>query len=437
MLKEVEEEKKNSIKKLVNVCQESYISQNDVALLNYMKTLNDISEINYAIFVDSTNRVLIHSDMRYMGRILTDKVSTNALKYSKPLIQNYYGSSGEEISEISSPVVIGNKKIGACRIGYDQKRIKARIENSLKESGRRLGVVGGGVMVIGILGALVLAGTLTRPIRVLAYGAKKIGEGKLDYQIPIKRKDELGNLSNEFNLMAKKLAELDQMKTDFVSSVSHELRSPLGAITGYVDSMLGGLAGVVPDQLKEYLVIIRKNALRLKGFIDDILDLAKLEAGLFDVNPKDTAFSEIIRDVTTLFQPNADKLRISLLTRLDPETVSGKVDGDRVRQVFTNLLSNALKFTPEGGRITMGAEERKNEVLCSVADSGVGIPEDSLSEVFSKFKQVKGQKSVRKTKGTGLGLSIAKGIVESHGGKIWVESKVGVGTTFKFILPRT
>jgi two-component system sensor histidine kinase GlrK len=284
---------------------------------------------------------------------------------------------------------------------------------------------------------------MTRPIKKLAKGAASIGEGNLDTKIDVSSKNELGNLASEFNNMALKLKELDQMKNDFVSSVSHELRSPLTAIEGYVDFFLQGISmqdqGVTITKEKQVkaLNIMKNNTRRLSGFINDILDLAKIEAAQMEMVKEPTLLKGIIEEMVTLFIHLAEEKKITLSYNVEGEVGEISVDGDKMKQVLSNLISNALKFTPEGGKIIIGLKDQVDSQLISVKDTGIGIPKDSLNAVFDKFRQVEGvREKIKGAKGTGLGLAIVKGIVEGHGGKIWVESELGKGSTFLVRLPK-
>jgi len=308
----------------------------------------------------------------------------------------------------------------------------------LKVTRQRILVVAVGALIVGLLGAFILTHMMTGPIRKIAKGAEIIGSGKLDHKITVKSRDELGDLAREFNLMSDKLKELDQMKSDFVSSVTHELRSPLLSLRMYIDLALKGTAGELNDKQKEYLTIMRDCAGRLSRFIDDLLDVAKIERGKMEVTLQPVDLYPIAQEISQLFKPQMDnkniRFQVNVLTGL-PRLLA---DPERTRQVITNLLSNAVKFTPAGGAITLEAKHNASAgtMDISVSDSGIGIPADKLDSIFNKFEQVKdARQKASGPKGTGLGLAIVKGIVEMQGGRIKVTSELNKGSTFIVSLP--
>ena len=229
--------------------------------------------------------------------------------------------------------------------------------------------------------------------------------------------------------------EIEQMKSDFVSLVSHELRTPLVAIKGAADNLLDGLAGELNDTQKDCLILSKRNIDRLNRLISDLLDISRIEAGKIQLNKQPADAASIVKDVLGLFQASAKEKNIALELLLPEEIPLVTIDSDKINQVLTNLVGNALKFTPAQGKITIKAFRAENFLQIEVRDTGVGIPKQDLEKVFDKFYQVDRNKSFTSVKGTGLGLPISKGIVERHGGKIWAESEIGKGSKFIFTLP--
>jgi signal transduction histidine kinase len=291
----------------------------------------------------------------------------------------------------------------------------------------------------GLLGALWMASQLSRPIALLAQGAKSLGDGNLDTRIEFKRNDEIGLLAEEFNTMALKLKELDQLKDDFVSSVSHELRSPLSAIAGYVELLMSKpIEQITTEKRNKAFNIIQESTTRLTQFINDILDLAKIKSGRVEIRRTSFNVKQAADEVFGLYAPLFDKKRLHSYVYVTANIAPVPADEEKVKQVITNLVSNAIKFTPEEGAISISCQETDHDITVSISDTGIGIPADYLSQVFERFKQVPGgREKMGGVKGTGLGLAIAKGIIESHGGKIWAESEIGKGSTFRFTLPKT
>ena len=233
----------------------------------------------------------------------------------------------------------------------------------------------------------------------------------------------------------RRLKELDKMKSDFVSNVSHELRTPLTAIKGSVDNMLDGLTGSLNEKQIRYLARIKSNTDRLSRLINDLLDLSRIEAGRVEVRPTTFPLTALVEEVVE----SPEGLAAEQLIRIEVPSLDRSVtvwaDRDKVTQILMNLIGNAIKFTPEQGKVSVAIERNENEyVRISVADTGPGIPPEERSKIFSKFYQIdSGNK--QKPKGSGMGLAISKALVEMQGGKIWVESEVGRGSTFSFTLP--
>ena len=226
--------------------------------------------------------------------------------------------------------------------------------------------------------------------------------------------------------------EVDRMKDEFVSVVSHELRTPLTSIRGSLGLLAAGKGGEVSPAGARLLEIAVQNTDRLIRLINDILDLERIEAGKVGLELARTDAAALIRHAAEVMQPMADRAGVALQARGDSVAVAA--DGDRILQVLTNLHSNAVKFSPPGSTVEVGVERRGDEALFHVADRGRGIPADRLEAVFERFQQVDSSDS-RQKGGTGLGLAIARSLVQQHGGRIWVESVVGEGTTFRFTLP--
>ena len=354
-----------------------------------------------------------------------------------------YKKGNEEIIDVASPVMVGNKKSGVVRVGFSKTIIDNTLKNTLDTIRKHIIVVTIPVVILGLLGALIFVHTMTKPIKALAQGSKLIAEGKLDTKIKTKGKDELGLLAEQFNIMAVKLNELDELKRDFVSCVTHDLRSPLSAIESYVNDMLEGGAKEFERNGIENLNIIRNNAVRLSRLIDNLLDAAKLESGRIELDLKLTNIHSVINDVAKLFALYAEDKKITIKSKLSELIPGIVIDGDKIRQVLANLVSNSIKFTPSGvppggGTITIvdelitDTEKNQRFVQISVTDTGLGIPAENLDKIFSKFTKASN------TKGTGLGLFISSNIIELHGGKIWVESPVPgstKGSKFTFTLP--
>jgi PAS domain S-box-containing protein len=233
-----------------------------------------------------------------------------------------------------------------------------------------------------------------------------------------------------------KQKELDAMKDQFLSNVTHELRNPIGAIKQSISVILEETAGPITEPQRKFLSNAKRNLERLGALIDDILDLAKLEAKKMDIKPRPTAISTIIDEVCETLATWLKNKEIALKRDFPENLPELNVDPDRIIQVLMNIISNAIKFTPKGGAITLGAKlsDKGGQMVISVADTGVGIPKNDLPKIFGKFQQAK-NRAAGDISGTGLGLAIAQEIIQLHGGEITVDSEEGKGTTFTFTLP--
>ncbi len=228
--------------------------------------------------------------------------------------------------------------------------------------------------------------------------------------------------------------EAERAKTDFVSNVSHELRTPLTAIKGYSDLLLSPAVGPLNEQQARFLQIVQSNANRLVTLINDLLDISRIESGRLELNIHPVRMETVIQEVADLLHQQCAQKNLALDVHIEPNI--GPVLGDRNRliQIVTNLVSNAHRYTPEGGRITLALSCSDGVVRVDVRDTGIGIAPEDQSKVFQRFYRVK-DSTVQSVSGTGLGLPITKMLVEMHGGRLWVESELGKGSTFTFILP--
>ena len=232
-----------------------------------------------------------------------------------------------------------------------------------------------------------------------------------------------------------KQKELDDMKSQFLSNVTHELRNPIGAIKQSIAVILEGTAGELTEPQEKFLSNAKRNLDRLSALVDDILDLSKLEAKKMDIKLKPTAIATIIDHVCQTLDTWVKNKGIALVKSVEENLPEINVDPDRIIQVLINIISNAIKFTPKDGTITVNAKLSlgRDQMVLSVTDTGVGIPKDDLPKIFGKFQQAKNRSAGDKS-GTGLGLTIAQELVQLHGGKIEVDSEEGQGTTFTFTL---
>jgi two-component system phosphate regulon sensor histidine kinase PhoR len=254
------------------------------------------------------------------------------------------------------------------------------------------------------------------------------------HSIPLKaeRAGEVSAILVLFDIT--RLKKLENIRKDFVANASHELRTPLTSIKGFVEALQDG-AIEEPSQTRQFLEIISRQAERMGKIIADMLLLSEIESEGFQLKLEEGSLNDLIREAVKPLQTQADSKNIALELNLqEPEKVI-KADRDKISQVLSNLLDNAIKFTNSGGKVAITTEDHKNEIVIQIKDSGIGIPSTDLSRIFERFYTVDKSRS-RELGGTGLGLSIVKHIVEAHGGKVWVESELNRGSVFYFSLPQ-
>jgi signal transduction histidine kinase len=240
-------------------------------------------------------------------------------------------------------------------------------------------------------------------------------------------------LFREIEDKGRQLETASRHKSEFLANMSHELRTPLNAIIGFSEVLSQRMFGEINDKQAEYLADILESGQHLLSLINDILDLSKIEAGRMELEPTEFDLASTIENSLILVRERAQRHGITLRHTLDERLGMIRGDERKVKQVLLNLLSNALKFTPEGGRIDVRAAFRDSTAEISVTDTGVGLAPEDLDTVFEEFRQV--GTAAKKVEGTGLGLAISRKFIELHGGKIWVKSQVGTGSTFAFTLP--
>jgi len=240
-------------------------------------------------------------------------------------------------------------------------------------------------------------------------------------------------LFREIEEKSRQLEVASQHKSEFLANMSHELRTPLNAIIGFSEVLSGKMFGELNEKQEEYSNDIHASGQHLLSLINDILDLSKIEAGRMELELSDFHFPTAVDKALMLVRERAGRRSIALQLNVDQRLGEVRADERKVRQVVLNLLSNAIKFTPEGGRIEVGAVTKDGVVEVSVSDTGVGIAPEDQEAVFEEFRQV--GTADKKVEGTGLGLTLCRKFVELHGGRIWVKSELGAGSTFTFTIP--
>jgi two-component system sensor histidine kinase GlrK len=339
----------------------------------------------------------------------------------------------QEKEKFSNSILEELEKVKSSIQGNTNERITELYEAGVEAYQMAIGMTAV-LLAFGLTISYLINRSITQPISVLVKKTRDIGKGDFKGKVNLSSPPELAELASAFNLMCDKLGELDQMKSDFFSTVTHELRTPLSSIKMGISLLADGREGPLTEGQKELLTLVKQENNRMVGLVNAILDLAKMEAGMMTYQIEQKNIIPLIDQVVKEMKPLVETKKITLESEVADKLPIPKVDTERFLQVLRNVIGNALKFTPEGGRVNVSVRTIDQGVQISVADTGPGIPEKNLTTIFEKFQQVNAKGSY-KPKGTGLGLAIAKQVITHHGGKIWAESKLGQGSTFFIQLP--
>jgi signal transduction histidine kinase len=288
------------------------------------------------------------------------------------------------------------------------------------------------VILVAVILAILIARSIAQPLGKMATVAQGIAQGDYTLGAPESGPDEVRALGQALNSMKQQVQANQQGQRDFLANVSHELKTPLTSIQGFAQAMLDG-AAATPDAIQRSAGIIFSEADRMRRLVEGLLDLARLDAGLRMLNRTSLDLRAMLAAVAEKFSLRAQEKGVELRLELPSTLPAMAGDADRLAQVFNNLLDNAVKHTPTGGKVTVAATATPGWVEASVGDTGPGIPAEDLSRIFERFYQV--DKSRARRAGVGLGLTISKEIVEAHGGSLRAESVVGLGSRFVVRLP--
>ena len=413
-----------------------------------------------------------------LGELLSDEQKRSLLNRAIAVPSSFHGTGQERFVEYLVPVTIvepessyelvteqpvanqpgqaveKRRVIGAVRLGLSLGEVDAHMASLFRW---RIGLI----VVFLILSAVTiyfLAGRITRPVRELTTQVDKIAEGDLDQTIAVTSKDEVGVLAASFNEMARSLKELyavleekvarrteqlsaanrkleraSEHKSRFLANVNHELRTPLSSIIGYARLLQRETGGQITSLQQENLEDLLRNAERLLGLIDSLLDLARIEAGKMEVEIEPVKVDEVIRDAAATIEPMLNEDRVRLLREAPANLEPVYTDAEKLRQIILNLLGNAVKFT-ERGEIKISAVQENGNLKLAVGDTGIGIEPGDFDRIFEEFGRGQLIGNGRYF-GSGLGLAIVKRLVDLLGGSIRVESEVGKGSTFTVTLP--
>ena len=414
-------------------------------------TVKDASKDATTIFLDG---VRISTNVQDNGgRAIGTLVSEEVYKYVVLGGNTYYGRAfvvNEWYLTAYEPIYDSDDKIiGMLFVGTPESKFLA-LQADVRNQTFAVGLIG---LFIALLVSYLINRGIIKPLEQLKQGAERLSNGRYDQKVIVDSDDEFGELAKAFNKMAtqinisdeklkkhaeelkasyNELKELDNLKSELIAIVSHELRTPLTSIKGYVELVLDGTMGAINDSQRKCLQVADDNIVRLRRLIESMLDLSKIERGELEMYREKVNICEIVGDVIQYLKPLATEKNIKLNKSVKKITL--EADKDRITQVLTNLIENAIKFSPANESILVNGTLEDEGLHLKVTDHGAGIPKKDMEKVFDRFYQVDSS-TKRKKGGSGLGLAVCKSIVEAHGGSIWVESELGKGSTFHIILP--
>jgi len=312
----------------------------------------------------------------------------------------------------------------------------------------------GSAILLALLLGYVISWSFILPVREAHGFLTEVAKGNFQATINVSNRDEFGDLAERMNQMSRelhdlyekqqaaaqelqmlnaRLTEASKAKSEFLANMSHELRTPMNAILGFIEMLLDDIYGEIPPHLREPLIDVQANGKHLLNLINDVLDLSKIEAGRMELVLGEYSVQDVVETVRTSLQSLALEKGLGFDAAAEDGIPLAFGDGRRITQCLTNLVGNALKFCKRG-RVAVWVERRGDDLLYQVSDTGIGIPKEELKNIFTEFQQVD-TAITREFSGTGLGLNITKKFVEMHGGRIWVESELGKGSTFFFSIP--
>jgi two-component system sensor histidine kinase BaeS len=285
-------------------------------------------------------------------------------------------------------------------------------------------------VIIALILSVILARSLTRPLREMTAATRAMAHGELGRQVPVRSQDELGELASSFNQMSSDLARSNELRRQMTADIAHDLRTPLSVLSGYLEALRDGVLEPSPERFDAMF----GEARHLQRLIDDLRTLSLADAGELALTPTSVPPGLVLEQAASSYGRHVAQKDVSLSLEIEPDLPEIEVDTDRMAQVFANLISNALRYTPAGGQIRLRARRQDGRVLLQVQDSGSGISPEDIPHIFDRFYRGEGARQGESGE-SGLGLAIAKSLIELNGGKISVESVVGKGTTFTLSFP--
>ena len=413
----------------------------ELGLLEHVAALRR-TEGRYVILRDPAFLASFHEriraasgDLDRLERVLSTSAERNLLREARRGLADY-----DHLVDGGAPLAPGAvhpatelddslERLYEASTGQLQRR--REVLESLARRTRALGVAAlaaAGLIGLG-LGAFVLV-RVARPLHRLHMATQAVAAREFSEPLEVTGPSEIHDLTDAFNRMAARLGEIDRLKDEFFTGISHDLRTPLASIRWSADLLRTGALGPLTAKQMRLTDTIQSSSQRLLSLVGQIVELGRLRAGRLQLDVRPTDLRRIVDQAFDEVRPLADLGDLRLETDLPGDIPPVAADGGRVQQIVMNLLGNALRFTPAGGRVTVSARVAADEVAVRVTDTGIGIPAELLAHIFDPYEQAH-----RGRGGSGIGLTVVRGLVEAHGGRVWAESEEGRGSTFTFTLP--
>jgi two-component system, NtrC family, sensor histidine kinase GlrK len=451
---------------------------NQLSVIHQMQAINhDLSEINMnlaskalrmeqlaAIIEEDSRKFFVTRDsiyqrqiaeirqefaenLEFLGKTARSKIETSETEKLNSALASYWDVFNRKRSDprVSDPDYLpADLSIAIDHLQAQSEVTYEAVKSSIKDQVARAANAGGkaeriswiaGIfsLVLGLIVAIVIVGSINEPLRRLTQGTRAIAKGQFWHRLPADGRDEFSEVARHFNFMVERLGELDQMKKDFVSHVSHDLKAPLASMRQIMHLLLQEIPGTLNEQQKDLLRLSYNSAERLAAMVGNLLDIARMEAGSMEYEIAPHNLVPVVESVIEEFNVQARQKGIRMRFESEPRTASADCDRDRIVQVLGNLFENGLKFAPSNSELVTSLRSTPEGIFVSVTDSGPGVPDEQKEKIFLKFHQVKHGKKVA-GQGVGLGLAICKTIIEAHGGRIWVEDNPNGGSVFSFTL---
>lgn len=314
---------------------------------------------------------------------------------------------------------------------YEKIRLLGEAGVSSKQMAISIAII---ALLVGLLISLFITRSITKPLSIMITKTREIADGNLQADVQLTSPPEIGKLARAFNDMCEKLRQIDKLKSDFFSTMSHELRTPLTSIKEGTSLLIEGIGGDLTEKQKKLLTIISAESNRLIGLVNSLLDLSKMEAGMMVYSFMPTDIKTLVGKAIVAVEPLTMSKNVAITISAPSDIPLLSLDGERIIQAVRNLVGNAVKFAPNGGKVDISLQYRDQNLEITVSDNGPGVSKEYLQTIFEKFQQAPSSGPYQ-VKGTGLGLAIVKHIVTAHKGKVWAESEPGKGSSFFILLP--